>query len=150
MEIAESKIWIMALFMLMSFLYKAYKKRNKAQKEAGDSFDSNSSEEEASWGINDLISQFEETYSGQKEVLVDQRAQKSPMETPIIDSAENVISENDKYEHSYRGNKEELEKKANRATKKKLENENAPEKLDLKLDLKQMIISQTILERPNF
>lgn len=151
----DSKIWIAALFMLISFIFNAVKKKRQAEKEALGGQEEESQSNDTSWGVSDLISQFEEKYGVETEPLqneftseevildedyVSEYPREVPKKQPVSTYSEETASHSDLKQ----------EKK-----KKKSENESyaiKPEfsSSDLELDLRQMVISSTILERPEY
>ena len=65
---SDNKIWIMAFFMLASFLFKALKKKWKSEKE----LDGNQEPEaNSSFGFNELLQQFEEKYTAPESEYID-------------------------------------------------------------------------------
>ena len=162
---AESKIWMMALFFLASFIWKAIKKKRKAEKEARESGE-NVEPKTASWGINDLINQFEEQYGGKQQEkvnVVDNPYENEPVDyyesnegdveqvnEYIADTPKNVTDPNyseEEASHSafaYASNTQEKKVKERDSYSEKLEEE------AYEVDLKQMIIHNAILERPQY
>ena len=152
----ESK-WFIILFMLASFLYRIYKK-NKENKEDLPVNDSQN-QSDNSWGFEDLISQFEQKY-GVEEVPVQEQFETSsyqddsydmssydeeiPVEKPEELLDQNYSSETANH-HAFKVEEEE-----------EFEHNNYASTLDEDIsekgipNLEQMIISQTILERPDF
>ena len=84
----DSKIWIAALFMLISFVFNAIKKKRKAEKEALEGQQEEVQNSDASWGVGDLISQFEEKYG------VETEAKQSEFVTEDMEVKEDYVSEN--------------------------------------------------------
>ncbi len=152
MEAGDSKIWIWAVFLLISLVYNAWKKKTKKERESNNSLPEG--KETGSFGLEDLISQFEDQYGKESADSVPKQMEtvpeaivppvvvsEKPLKEPIVEVKRSVksvptpkakASSKDKLYSLSNGNREELD-----------ENE-------VVLDLRQMIISQTILERPNY
>jgi len=161
---AESKIWMMALFFLASFIWKAIKKKRKAEKEARESGE-NTEPETSSWGINDLISQFEEQYGGQQKKVnvVDNAYANESVE--YFDANENTVERVNEFKadspksvtdpnySEENASHSAFESASNTKDKKEEVRDSYSLKLEeeaYEVDLKQMIIHNAILERPKF
>lgn len=153
MEAGDSKIWVWAAFLLISFLYKAWKKKNKQQEEGEDKETSGGASMD--FGLENLISQFEGKYSGNKNKA-----------THTVDSSNTTIKKTaasevtaskghqTKGRFDYAKTKEGLEGSSMEDPKTLVKPDKSEgvviEEDALDLDLKRMIVAQTILERPNF
>lgn len=151
----DSKIWIAALFMLVSFIFNAIKKKRQAEKEALGGQENEPQSSESSWGVNDLISQFEEKYGVETEPSKNQfvaeeieleeeysseyLAEDLKTEPVSAYSVENATHSDFKRETKVKASDDEAYAK-----------ESSTQSLDLELDLRQMVISSTILERPEY
>lgn len=154
MEAGDSKIWVWAAFLLISFLYKAWKKKNKQQEEGEDKETSGGTSMD--FGLENLISQFEGKYSGNKKKASNTLDSNT---TTIKKAAASEITASKghqtKSRFDYAKTKEELdaysrEDTKNPVTPKKSAGVVIEEEDALDLDLKRMIVAQTILERPNY
>ena len=138
---SDNKIWIWGLFLLVSFIFNLLKKKNKEveNQEEGSSKDGGS----ANLGLEELIRQFGEKYGAVTEE-----------EVPIVRDMENLkveVSEEKEVpvsRYSENINVSENKREVNSVEKNGVTNieETQPEELDLK----QMIISNTILKRPEY
>lgn len=161
MEVAaDNKIWIWVVFMIISFAYNAWKKKNKARKEEVDSYDEseNVNTTPGNFGLEDLISQFEEQYSSSKKEPQLEKAEKRVLNSELKTHEPQRVKETRKSPPRFTTNQEvpkpaqnKTERKSNLGKMKEMkpttfEHENN----DLEVDLRQMIISQTVLERPKY
>ncbi len=151
----DSKIWIAALFMLISFVFNAIKKKRKAEKEALEGQQEEVQNSDASWGVGDLISQFEEKYG------VETEAKQNEFVTGDMEVKEDYVSEYTAEEvdkQSYEGYSEESashsgitrDKNVKLSDDVSYQTDSASEDSELELDLRQMVISSTILDRPQY
>jgi len=136
--------------MLASFLYKAYKKNKEKQEE---SFDQKNAENpSSSWGMDDLIAEFQNKFGVETEPNFEVQNELEPEESEwgsyevqneeVIEQepVDNYSSENADH-HAF---EHDIEKQNTSAYQKK------DDAIDLEYDLKQMIISNTILTRPEY
>lgn len=143
--------WFVIVFMLASFLYRIYKKNNENQKDSH--VNESDYQGNSSWGLNDLITQFEQKYGVNKDVSIHEQYnnryeistndEEIPVEKLDVVNKEKYESETPNH-HALPVDHDVVENKKchYHVAKSFLENE--------EYDLEQMIISQTILDRPDF
>lgn len=160
MEVAaDSKIWIWVVFMIISFAYNAWKKKNKArQEEESYEEDSASSNNPVDFGLEDLISQFEEQYGGGKKEPKVEKVEKRVVQSEVkthepqrVRETAQPTSRFSKNEKAFKTPKNNPGKKSDLTKKDKVERVNSDQNAaNLDVDLRQMVIAQTVLERPKY
>jgi hypothetical protein len=143
---ADNKIWVIALFMLISFVFNWLKK--KRQSKNSDSFNDENLKEKSNipWGITNIIDQFEVEYGNVQK--------KAPVNIDYIDS-ESLLVE-DVEEVVVKTNEKESKTNKVDVSKKKSFDAYANDGREIifeddeVLDLKEMIIHNAILNRPDF
>lgn len=133
METAETKIWVIALIMLISFVFNWLKKKRQGSEEIEEV------EADGSWGINDIIQQFEDEFGAQKT----EQYTEEPQVVFEEESVENVAPKRD-YENESHSAFEHVKKSP------VVKDEVLEEQIDVEYDLRQMIIHDTILNRPKY
>ena len=145
----ESK-WFIIIAMLASFLYKLYKKNKEKQEE---SFEQNSTENpSSSWGMEDLISEFQNKYGVETEPNFEGQNELEQEESEWGSyevQNEEVIEQEPVVEYSsenadHHAFETDIEKQNIEAYEKE------DDVFDIEYDLRQMIISNTILTRPEY
>ena len=161
MELAgDNKIWFYVLIMAVSFAYNVWKKKKKAQEvqEEQNTFDENhqKKEESVNFGLEDLISQFEEQYSSTNKEHQPEKVERRVLHSEVKTHEPQRVKETHQSKprftevqdvSSHTQNK--TGKKSDLGKKKEMESTTlAHENNELEMDLRQMIISKIILERP--
>ena len=154
---ADSKIWIWVVFMVISFTYNAWKKKNKARQEEG-SVDENLDQKTnpVDFGLEDLISQFEAQYGGKKKDSKAEEIEKRVVNSEVksYDSQRaRDFSESPLKSVKKQGVSNSFERKTKKKVDKNSEinrETSGHSNQELDVDLRQMIIAQTVLERPKF
>lgn len=135
METAETNIWVIAIIMLISFVFNWLKKKRGDNEEIGEV------ETDGTWGVNEIIQQFEEEFGAQKA-----QPHKEPQfiyeEEPVQEPVQEAVPERD-YENESHSAFEHVKKSH-------VEDVVSEEQIDVEYDLKQMIIHDTILNRPKY
>lgn len=149
MQAGNEGIWLYAVIGIASLLYKAWKKNQEKQ---GDTETSEkSSGAEVPFGLENLIQQFEEKYS--------QKVEPTPKKSESVKSnkyddnkipASSVKVEAPDTPFLAEQNKQEEVLPEKKRVFHKDVNFEAETFLDSEFDLKQMIISKTILDRPEY
>lgn len=146
MMAADNKIWVIALFMLISFVFNWLKKKRQQQSVDSEGFDGDESIDKGdSWGISDIIEQFEVEYNGGQS----KQSSDNGFVTPVNEL------ENDKSNPTVKDRAKEVVVddevlKTVRPNAYKNQEGEDPEGENRNYDLKEMIISTTILNRPDF
>ena len=151
----DSKIWIAALFMLVSFLFNAIKKKRKAEQDALEGQEIEPQNSESSWGVEDLISQFEQKYGvetevkqsefiSQEEEYVEDYNSEYVADELDVKPTVNYVEETD----SHSAIKREKDTKLSDDTSYQTDSET--DALNVGLDLRNLVISRAILERPQY
>ena len=151
----DSKIWIAALFMLISFIFNAIKKKRKAEKEALEGQEGEPQNSEISWGVEDLISQFEQKYGVETE---EKRSEYVPQEEQYVENytteyiAEDVVVKptNNYAEETDSHSAFTRDKDTRLSDDSSYQADTEMGGSDLDLDLRNLVISRTILERPQY
>ena len=151
----DSKIWIMALFLLASYVYKAVKKKREQEKGVSEPSVEEEGSAESSWGMDDLIQEFEDSYGSNKsdkEPLIEQ-----PELTTVADPSYNESSQ--RYKNPY-GKEETVwdasksalkqEKSTSVKTRSKSQVYEGVTVDETDYDLREMVISKVILDRPEY
>jgi hypothetical protein len=150
MMAADNKIWIMALFMLVSFVFNALKKKRQKQKdEARENVEE--SPAPAGFGLQDLISQFEQKYSLETDGVHDANRYEEEIEMDVVDATPEYKMAEDPVNETLR--KEPVDQPVKKQKAKTSDDPNfaiQATSTDSEMDLKQMIISNTILNRPEY
>jgi len=131
-ETAETKIWVIALIMLISFVF------NWLKKKRGENIESEEAGVDGAWGINDIIQQFEDELGAHRE--------ETPREPDMVYNDKPVkeaVPERD-----YENESHSAFESVNTKPKKKLTDQE--DDVEVEYDLKQMIIHNTILNRPEY
>ncbi len=129
METAETKIWVIALFMLISFVFNWLKKKRGDKEEI---------ESDGAWGINDIIRKFEEDFDGRKS--------EQHMDSRVVfeeDSVKNIVPERDYANESHSAFEHIKKNRVNTVA-------DLEEEVEAEYDLEQIIIHNTILNRPKY
>jgi len=152
----DSKIWIMAFFLLASYVYKAIKKKNKQAESAGESTPSDDESLSTSWGLDGLIKEFEASYgvsnadqnpvSGNNEAQVNQEVQNyQEVEVdPVIQPKELPKGPKSASDSAYSINENEEKDSYSH------QNISSDSNVGCDIDLREMVISKVILDRPEY
>jgi len=135
---------------LASFLYKLYKKNKEKQEEASEGERIEPSQK--SWGVEDLLSQFEQKYGVQQDSEYDQTLTNEAYDNEFeysdfekeIEEPVKTVSFDENYS-SESANHHAFSPKQSVPISSEVE----PDETD-GIDLRQMIISNTILTRPEY
>ena len=149
----DSKIWIMALFLLASYVYKAIKKKKERDKLVSENQDIEENAGESSWGMEELISEFEQSYkaSNSQDVFQEEVFEKEPVNSdsaPIAEVEPQIEKKKVKVD-SY------TESEANaygntKAKGKKSEPTVMSTDTEDDFSLRDMVIGKVILDRPEY
>jgi hypothetical protein len=151
----DSKIWIAALFMLVSFIFNAIKKKRKAEKEALEGQEVEPQNPNTSWGVEDLISQFEQKYGVETEPKHSgyHAPNDTEMEDDISDYEDEKVIQNPAANNTEETNSHSAftrDKNTKLSDDLSYQSDTETDVSKLNLDLRNLVISNTILERPKF
>tara|TARA_R110002050_G_scaffold175846_1_gene308695 strand:+ start:9521 stop:9946 length:426 start_codon:yes stop_codon:yes gene_type:complete len=138
----DGKIWVAAIFMLISYVYRAYKKKNQQEEEEAGTGKTN-----ASSGFADLLKQFQDSMNP------------TPKTSPVFVDDYDVISDysNETVSDNVVDEKPEVVDESF-STSSKTTSPSQAKPYDIQedsaikteLDLREMIIHQAILDRPTY
>ena len=152
----DSKIWIMAFFLLASYVYKAIKKKNKQAESAGESITPEEESLATSWGLDGLIKEFEASYgasntdenpvSGIHEAQVNQEVHdyQEVEVAPVIQPKELPKEPKSVVDSAYSINDNEEKDSYSR------QDSSSDSNVGRDIDLREMVISKVILDRPEY
>lgn len=144
----ESK-WFVIIFMLLSFLYRLYKKGQ--DNKSGEKISEPKPENTGSWGMEDLISQFEKKYGVENEenysTVPSPSSQKDQYDYSEFKQGPEVLEPEKVEEEEY-----SVEKEDHHALKAHFEEGilAKSETVPANFDLEQMVIGTVILNRPEY
>lgn len=142
----ESK-WFVIIFMVLSFVYRMYKKSKSGSDDSQEQEPSNSGNN--AWGIGDLISQFETDY-GKDVGIEEEKIDFRDTNNLVFDSPE-TVAESVEYFPTEKAS--EKNRSFDENSKKEVEpNFPITEKMEAsyEVDLEQIVISSAILNRPEY
>lgn len=139
----ESK-WFIIIIALLSFLYRQYKKMNEKREESiNDSTNDSNNNQSAALGLDDLIAKFEKKFVTEEEIEVKPEGPfKVVEETKPVVSASTIEISN--------AQREANEAYSNDDSKSSETKDSETRDSEMDLDLKQIIISQAIINRPEY
>ena len=142
---ADNKIWVIALFMIISFVFNWLKR--KRQSEKSESFvNEEPSDEGSSWGIGDIIDQFEVEYGNKKSKLSGNEGFANTVDKSFKNDTLESFEVEDKIDE--KNNVSDTKRvKVDIYSEKEIELENEKDEM---YDLKEMVIHNAILNRPKF
>ena len=143
----DNKMWIMILFMVISFVFKFLKKKRKESTENSESIDKTTTGG-VSFGLNEMIREFEKKYMPVEPEIKPSKSYKVDKGEDLLEvglnSTQNRFSKNESL------GEEVLNTKLKKPFVGSVVDYSGDDKGQEGLDLKQMVISNAILERPTY